>query len=529
MPIDVKQKILVVDDDEAGRYAKVRALRQQTFEIFEAETGEKALQLIESKRPQLILLDVKLPDANGLDLCRQLKANPATRQILVLQTSASFVKGEDQARGLEGGADAYLTEPVEGIVLLATVNALLRLRAAEDEREKALVREREARRVAEDANRAKDQFMAIVSHELRTPLMAMLGWIKVIQSGNINSDTLAKGITVIERNVHLQTRLIDDLLDISRIISGKLELSPVPVKIQTVVEGTLETVRANAAEKGITVSTDLQPCEAWADPNRLQQVVSNLVTNSVKFTPSGGWVKITSSARGQTCEIRVADSGKGIHPDFLPHIFERFRQEDSSSTRQHGGMGLGLAIVRQLVHLHGGTIHAESAGENKGATFTVAIPISAPCDSNVPKRHAVDATQSNAPIDANTLKGLRVLVVEDDLDSRELAKLILEQHGAVVTAAGSVPEAMAAFKTVRPDVLISDIGMPGEDGFHLIRKIRAFSEAAGGKTPAIAMTAFARPEEREQALDAGFQIHLPKPVEPRKLIDAVCALRGTAS
>ncbi len=520
-------KILVVDDTESNRYAKVRALQQQhQFIIFQAATGASALAIVANNLPDLALLDVKLPDMSGLDVCRQIKSDAATRRTLVLQTSASFVKGEDQARGLEGGADAYLTEPAESVVLLATVNALLRMRQAEDEREAALEREKEARQSAESANRAKDEFMAIVSHELRTPLTAMQGWLTLMQSKKISAEQHEKGLRVIQRNVQAQATLIDDLLDVSRMISGKMILDFEFVSIGPLLESAVDVVRLSAQEKNIQLKLIL-PEEGlvWTDPNRLRQIVVNLLSNAVKFTGHNGQINVEGKLTEKAFSLTVVDSGKGISAELLPFIFDRFKQGDSSSTRQYGGLGLGLAIANQLIAMHNGHIKAESAGEGRGSTFTVDIPRMPEHDrSNESAKIRSHMLPGAGPVDAEALKGYHIVVIEDDRDSREFLTIMLEQYGASVDAAASVKDGLTAVAARIPNVVLSDLGIPDEDGYSFIRKLRALSRENGGLVPAIALTAFVRTEDRVRVLESGFQLHLSKPIDPVQLVGAITNL-----
>src|SRR5215475_14148169 len=509
-----KTKILNVDDYEPGLYAKRRALRLAGFEVYEALTGEDALRLTHELKPQLVLLDVHLPDVSGIEICRRIKTDPSIESILVIQTSATFTEVRDRVRGLEGGADAYLTEPIEAEELIANVRAFLRLREAERQvrereawlktvmssigdavittdlegrvtsinpvaqemvgwseaeaegrpltevfriineqtrrpsvspvvgilqgdpsvglvnyallvarcgretpvegsaapikeergnvigvvltfrditerkrmekaREQLLRYEQEARREAdvarrraEEASRSKDEFLATVSHELRTPLNHIMGWISMLRSGKLQSDRMQKAFDTIERNVRAQARLIDDLLDVSRIISGKLLIEPRQIEIAKVAEAAAESIGPVAQAKGVNFATILAPQAAMVsgDPDRLQQAIGNLLTNAVKFTPIGGNVGLRLTRANSQIEIAVSDDGQGISPDFLPHVFDRFRQQGETSDRKHGGLGLGLAIVRHIVELHGGSVRAESAGEGKGATFTITLP-----------------------------------------------------------------------------------------------------------------------------------------------------------
>ncbi|MBD1938377.1 PAS domain S-box protein [Microcoleus sp. FACHB-68] len=391
----------------------------------------------------------------------------------------------------------------------------------EAEREQLLAREREARGEAEAANRIKDEFLAVLSHELRSPLNAILGWAQMLRTRNFNAATISRALETIERNARLQTQLVEDLLDVSRILRGKTSLNIMPVNLASTIEGALDTMRPAAEAKAIKIERLLDPTVKLisADPGRLQQIVWNLLSNAIKFTPSGGCVTIRLAAAGSMAQIQVSDTGIGIPGDFLPHVFEYFRQADGSTTRAHGGLGLGLAIVRHLVELHGGTIQADSLGEGQGATFTVLLPLleRQPVEENPPA--LLHSSSASAP-----LSNVRVLVVDDEADTRDVIVTALEQSGAEVKVVASVNTAFIALQQFQPNVLVSDIGMPEEDGYSLIRKVRALAADRGGKIPAVALTAYAMEEDRRRVLEAGFQQHLAKPVDTDELIQVVARL-----
>ena len=375
---------------------------------------------------------------------------------------------------------------------------------------------------ARDANRAKDEFLATLSHELRTPLTAMLGWVRMLQSGTLDDATSARALQVIDRNTKLQAQLIDDLLDVSRIVTGKLSLELKAVDVGAVVETAVDAVTPAALGKSVELERRLDPAAgpAWADAHRLQQVVWNLLSNAVKFTPSGGRVIVSVDREDPNVLVRVEDTGQGIAPEFLPFIFDRFRQADSTTTRAHGGLGLGLAIVHHLVTLHRGTVTAASDGPNRGATFTVRIPLA-------PLRSAARVTSASAAIDVERLPpltGIRVLVVDDDPDARDLVTAVLGQSGADVVTAASTVEALDALARARPHVLVSDLSMPGDDGYALLQRVRALGLDRDGRVPAVALTAFARAEDRARALAAGYAVHVSKPVEPAELVEVVARL-----
>ncbi|MFT3764825.1 MAG: ATP-binding protein [Minicystis sp.] len=390
----------------------------------------------------------------------------------------------------------------------------------EREREALLESERAARAEAERASRMKDEFVATVSHELRTPLNAILGFSQLLRRPSMRApEKLDHGLDVVERNARLLAQLISDLLDVSRIVSGKVRLEPAPMALSSAVETALDGLRAAAEAKGLTLAASLprEDAPVLGDAGRLVQVVSNLVSNAVKFTPRGGHVRVSLTRAAGCAELEVADDGQGIPSEFLPHIFDRFRQADASTARRHGGLGLGLSIVKHLVELHGGAVRAESDGLGRGARFTVALPL-LDDGADLPDSRDVRAAVSDRAI----LAGVRVLVVEDEPDAREMALRVLEESGAAVRTAASAAEALAAIDAARPDVLVSDIGLPEMDGYELIRRVRAGAPARD--VPAIALTAFARPEDRTRALGAGFQSHVTKPLEPSALVATVARL-----
>jgi PAS domain S-box-containing protein len=663
--------ILHIDDNAANRYVVSRMLQRAGFAVVEAATGTAGLEAIAIHQPALVILDVRLPDLNGFEVCRQIKANPETAFIPVLHLSASFVQSQDKAEGLDSGADAYLAQPVEPIELLATVRSLLRIRQAEeaalssarewqttfdsindsvclvDQDGKILrcnqamtrlfgksaqdligypyheliseklgigdgmcfrraqeTRQRQVleiqakerwfaktvdpvldehgtltgavfilsditdRKHAEDllqeqndrlnrlmlslqeqteqaqqANRIKDEFLAVLSHELRSPLNPILGWARILQTNQQDEAKTQYALETIERNAKLQAQLIEDLLDVSRILQGKLSLSTGPVGLSFTIKAALETVRLAAEAKSIQIQTIFEPDvgQVLGDSSRLQQVVWNLLSNAVKFTQPGGKVQVHlervignspsgignqsalcatsqfSTSVNHYAQITVTDNGKGISSDFLPHVFDYFRQADGTTTRRFGGLGLGLAIARHLVELHGGTVEANSPGEGQGATFTVRIPIMV--TSGLNSEHLL----SRDPLDFD-LNGLQVLFVDDDRDSRELVAFLLQQHGAEVTEVESAKDALDKLQQTDFDLLISDIGMPDMDGYTLVRHIREQLSGHGKKMPAIALTAYAGELDQQQALAAGFQQHLTKPIEPEVLMQMVWAL-----
>jgi PAS domain S-box-containing protein len=398
------------------------------------------------------------------------------------------------------------------------------LLAQVDARTEALAREKAAREEAEEANRLKDEFLATVSHELRTPLTAILGWSNMLLTGKLKAESHDRALEIIHRNAQSQNQLISDLLDVSRIISGKLRLDLRTVELTPIIEAAIEATRPAVEGKGICINTSLDrhagPINGDAD--RLQQVIWNLLTNAIKFTPQGGQIFVKSESIAAHVEITVQDSGIGISREFLPHIFERFRQADRGINRTHGGMGLGLSIVRQLVELHGGTVRAASEGEGKGATFVVRLPFVALKEEAERMERLLPVAAEPLEIECPpSLEGLRVLVVDDEADTREMIRAVLEHCKVEVATAESASAALEAVARFRPDVLISDLGLPEEDGYSLIAKVRALPAERGGQMPAAALTAYVRAEDRMKVLRSGFQLHVPKPFEPAELVTVV--------
>jgi signal transduction histidine kinase/CheY-like chemotaxis protein len=411
--------------------------------------------------------------------------------------------------------------------LEANARVLQISQATAAERQDLLTRERAARDEAERLSALKDEFLATLSHELRTPLNAVLGWATMLQRGVKDEETFRRGLETIERNARAQGQLIDDLLDMSRIISGTLRLDVQLIEPDKVIEAALGTVHPAAVAKRIDLRVDVARGigTVLGDPGRLQQVMWNLLSNAVKFTPTGGTVQVLLSRDGQDVLIRVADSGIGISPEFLPHVFDRFRQQDASITRKHGGLGLGLSIARQLVELHGGTIGVASSGAHAGTTFTLRLPLAEPEEAAKP---SVPAASEAAPRTGQQgdLAGVKVLLVDDAEDTLDVLQQILQHSGATIMAANSAGTALALLEREQPDVIVSDIGMPDVDGFELMRRIRRRSAGAGGAVPAIALTAFTRQDDRNKAMQAGFTDYLAKPVEPGALVAHIAQAVG---
>ena len=628
--------ILVVDDNAPTRYSTARILRAEGFTVLEAGTGQDALRLA-AEPLDLVVLDVNLPDIDGFEVCRRLRAAPLTARTPVIHLSATFVNDVDKVQGLDAGADGYITHPVEPPVLVATVNAFLRARRAEDalreseakfkavfeqalngiallshdmiflevnpamcatfgrdranvigkhisafnaggtehrveeitaalaatgawrgtlpvlhadgrhveldwsvsihsgpgirlaittdvterreieaERERLLASETAARAEAERANQVKDDFLAALSHELRTPLNAIVGWSQLLKQRVAGGDAdVVSGVNAIERNARVQAQLIADLLDVSRVASGKLQIERQWFDPAEEVAAAIENVQPAARARDIAVDVTLEghrEALLW-DPARFQQVVWNLLDNAVKFSPDGGRVLVRLLQSEADLELSISDQGRGISQDFLPHVFEPFRQEHAGTKRGHGGLGLGLAIVRHLVEAHEGRITVTSPGDHHGSTFVVRLP------RQVRQRGPAGAASPSEPPPAAplpSLDGVRVLVVEDDFDARVLIRRMLEDAGAEVADTSDVDAAIACIETALPALVISDIALPHQDGYDLIRRIRERYRA--DVLPAIALTAFARNEDRTRALDAGYQAHLSKPVDPRQLL-----------
>ena len=482
-----------------------------------------------------------------------LQANDAVSQLLgfrqdqVVEQSVSRFLGTDETREFV----AALREVVEhgvsrnvrlhprsasGEVISTTLNASA-LRDAEGDvigaigilrdmraYEQVLHDLEESRRELRDADQAKDRFLAVVSHELRTPLTAMLGWVRLLTTGMLDDVTSARALTVIERNTKILAQLIDDLLDVSRIVAGKLRLEVGPVDLVAVIESAIEAVQGLADAKSVGLKAVLDPSagSVAGDPGRLQQVVWNLLSNAIKFTPNRGRIDLRLEHAGSHARLTVRDTGQGISPELLPHIFDRFRQDERP--RRHGGLGLGLAIVRHIVELHDGKVWAESDGEGRGATLVVELRLPIDDVRPAPKPAAVYRRFESAPSRLINLTGRRILVVDDEADARDLLREILSQAGAEVAVVACADEALETLRRWRPDVLVSDIGMPGDDGYVLIRKVRALRPEEGGHVRALALTAYARSEDRALALEAGFHTHIAKPVDPLELTALIAGL-----
>jgi len=487
-------------------------------------------RLANAGAPAVLVLDWQLPRMSGIELLRFVRRSFDEMSLPILMLTVQSAKS-DMVEGLSAGANDYLTKPYDDAELLARVTSLHRLwmlseelRGERSRQRELLVQAREASQRAERANRAKDDFLATVSHELRTPLNAIAGWVNLLRSTSLPAERVSDALDTIERNVRAQTRLIDDLLDVSRITSGKLSLALEPTDMASVVGAAVTALRPHVQAKRIALHVDIASPVAptMGDAARLEQVVWNLLQNALKFTPSGGQIEVVLGPKDGGLELMVRDNGQGIVPEALPLIFDRFQQAESSFARSHGGLGLGLAIVRHLVDLHGGRVSADSAGPGRGATFRVYVPC---LESKVNATSPRKDSWLPAPASA-ALSGLRVLLVDDDVDGRDATSMLLSREGAQVETVDSASAALQALDRSVPDVLVSDIGMPEEDGLSLLRRVRARSSAGGGSIPAIALTAFARAEDRARALLSGFDAYVTKPLEPITLISAIAKLTG---
>ena len=515
---------ILLADDNADMRDYVRRLLAHHWTVETVADGQAALEAVQARPPDLVLTDVMMPRLDGFGLLHALRTDPATRSIPVILLSARAGE-ESRVEGLAAGADDYLVKPFSARELVARVNAHLQLARL---REEMMKREQVARAQAEDANRAKDEFLATLSHELRTPLNSILGWAVMLKNRQTDVTSWPHALDVIERNARAQSQLIEDLLDVSRIITGKLRLDVRAVELVGVINAAIDAVRPAAEAKGIRLTSVLDPKAGpiAGDPDRLQQVLWNLLANAVKFTPRQGRVEVRLERIDSHVAVVVKDTGSGIGDDVLPQIFDRFHQADGTTTRRHGGLGLGLALVKHLIELHGGSVRADSAGHDRGATFTVELPLMAQLtfDETIP---AQAASRRQAPaVPPLMLEGLRLLVVDDDADTRELFTRLFGQQGAAVVVAASTADALTEFAKRAPDVLLCDIEMPEQDGYALIREVRRISAKQGGTVPAVAVTAYGSVDDRIRLLSAGFQMHVAKPVDPDELVAVVASVTG---
>ncbi len=639
--------VLVVDDNPVTRYSTARIVRAAGFQTLEADSGMQALQMA-AEGISAVVLDVHLPDIDGFEVCRNLRAREATAQLPVMHLSAAHVHAEDRVSGLNAGADAYLTHPVEPAVLVGTLQALIRARTAEDSlrrsdrrfraiysqalsgigllerdgrftdinpamarllgrspqevlgraisefappdwvdfvrdktveseqsttwqgefpllrpsgqwvylewsisahvepgmrmaiaadiserveldsrRQEILEREQVARATAERLSRTKDDFIAVLSHELRTPLNAIAGWVHILKRRG-GTPELIKGLDSIHRNVKAQARIIADILDVSRINSGKLHLEREWTQPEESVRSAIDALQASIAEKRLKVEVHaghgVGP--AWLDPTRFQQIFWNLLTNAIKFSDNDGRIEVVLSREGNALTLSVQDWGRGIAAEFLEHLFDRFTQSDSPDNRRHGGLGLGLSIVKQLAELHGGGVEAHSAGSGQGSTITVRLTAAYEGEGeSAPAPLRADEVPPEPAIEERPLRGLDILTVEDHPDASEMLAVVLSDGGARPRQAADFDAAVRALQERWPDVVVSDIGLPGRDGYELARTLRSMPAPPGRRQPiAIALTAFSRPQDAHKALEAGFDAHLGKPLQPHALMATIARL-----
>ena len=470
----------------------------------------------------IMLTEEALEDPGIGELMECLRSQPAWSDIPILlfadaERSEIYLR---TLRLLEGLRNVVLLErPIRLGAALSLIRSAMRGRQRQYELRDLLRALADAREEAESVNRLKDEFLATLSHELRTPLNAILGWTTMLRDGNVQPRHVMRALDTIHRNATAQVQIVNDLLDVSRIVRGNIQLAPKLIALGPLLTLAVESIMPTAEAKGVSVTTSLgvEPVYVWADHNRLQQVFWNLLSNAVKFTSTGGKVETSIDVEGTDVRVSVADTGRGIAPVFLPHVFERFRQADGSATREHGGLGLGLAIVRQLVELHGGRMTAESAGVGLGSTFTVYLPI-----RHVEKRPGISIPiERRARVRALDLEGAHILIVDDERDARDLLRTMLANTGARISEADSANEALRVFAEDRPDIMLADVAMPVQDGYSLMRTLRSLPDGEGTLVRAVAVSAYARREDRQRALKAGFNDHVCKPVQPDELFDAL--------
>ena len=569
--------ILLVDDHEENLLALEAILVDPSFNLVRASSGRAALKEVLRCDFALILLDVAMPDLDGYETAELIRSRERSRQTPIIFLTANYRSDAQVFRGYSVGAVDYIFKPFSPEILkskvavfvelyqkrealkrqtkalllaheeleervrartreLAEMNIALRDEVEERKRIEAerlvlLESEQRARAHAEAVNRLKDEFLATLSHELRTPLNAILGWSHLLTTRKGDPAMLERALGVIRNNATAQSQLIEDILDVSRVIGGKLRLKLGRVPLQEVIAAALDSVSPAAQAKAIEIVRNIDAIDPIiGDYDRLQQVIWNLLSNAVKFTPREGRVTVTLTQENDEVLLRVQDTGIGIAPEFLPCVFDRFSQADGSATRRHGGLGLGMAIVRHLIELHGGTVRAHSEGEGRGATFTIELPtqLELPASEDGEDDRIAAALEGDDEPPLVHLDGVSVMVVDDDQDSRSFMCQLLRNHGASVVAAESTEEALGRFKELRPRVLISDIGMPGEDGYALIRRVRELPAGEGGAVPAIALTAYAGPDDARAALGAGYQRHLSKPVAVPHLMATIAELAAEA-
>lgn len=534
LPLLNDARLMVVDDEESLRITTAAILEKEGYTVDVASSGNEAVALLANAEYDLVLTDLHMEGGEGIMVLHEIRRNAPFTISVVL---TGFASVESAIAALQEGAYDYLVKPCDIETMKHTIRRGVehrRLMLAEQKARADLeqlnldLERRIAERTAEltrlnvelaDANRAKDVFLATLSHELRTPLTPVVGWIKLLRSGNLDSKSIAQALDAIERNAWLQARLIDDLLDTSRIATGKLQFEPRPTDLNTTVKAALETVRAMAASRNIELSVKLSPAMlvVMGEPVRLQQIAWNLISNAIKFTDPGGKVTVRTETHGREARIIISDSGIGIAPDFLPHVFDRFRQADGSTSRRHGGLGLGLAIADALAKMHGGRLEAHSEGVGKGSTFTFHVGLVAE-ESVAPEK---------AESKQRSLKDLNILVVEDSEDTLTLLSTMFSREGANVIKAASATEALDAASSNPPDIVISDIGMPDVDGYEFLQQLKQIPGMDG--VPAIAISGYASDEDRRKALNVGYLTLMPKPINVDILFDFIHDLKLPAA
>jgi signal transduction histidine kinase len=525
-PLLVNGRLLVVDDEESLRITTAAILENEGYTVDTASSGDEAIALLDETDYDLVLTDLHMEGGDGLSVLNQIRRHSPLTISVVL---TGFASVESAIAALQEGAYDYLVKPCDIDSMKHTIRRGVehrRLMLAEQKARTDLeqlnldLERRITERTAEltrlnaelaEANRAKDVFLATLSHELRTPLTPVVGWIKLLRSGNLDEKSVAQALDAIERNAWLQSKLIDDLLDTSRIATGKLHFEPKPTDLNSVVNAALDTVRAAAASRSIDLSLDMSPSTlvVMGEPVRLQQIAWNLLSNAIKFTDPGGKVLVTTDRDATYARFTVVDTGVGIAPEFLPHVFDRFKQADGSTSRRHGGLGLGLAIADALAKMHGGWIEAESAGVGQGASFTLSVELAS----------AVRVVPELVKQKAHSLTGLDVLIVEDSPDTLMLLSALFSKEGATVTTAASAAEALQHAVSKRPSVIISDIGMPDVDGYQLLQQLKVLPGM--DEVPAIAISGYASDEDRERALGTGYRALVAKPIDVDILFDLI--------
>jgi signal transduction histidine kinase len=529
-------KVLLVEDDEDDYILARRlltAIYGERLSLDWARTYEAALEMTLTYAHDVCLLDYRLGLRSGVELLREICAENHPLPIILMTGQGDR---EVDLEAMNAGAADYLVKgQIDAALLERAIRYAIQQKRSEAQRVQ-LVREQEARAQAEEANRLKDEFLATVSHELRSPLNAIQGWAELLLDGGLDEQNATRAVETIARHTRAQNQLISDLLDVSRIITGKLHFETAPVDLAQAIEAALETVRPAAEAKGVELRQRLDPKGGLVlgDDTRLRQVVWNLLSNAIKYTPRGGHIETRLERDGAEVAIIVRDTGEGIGADFLPHIFERFRQADGATTRRHGGLGLGLAIVRHLIEAHGGRVSAASGGVGQGAILKVTLPLMVlpnadPSNAECGVRSVGSTSEQSATHNPQfaILEGVRVLVVDDESDARELLKLALVTRGAEVRVGASASDALDIMGQWRPDVFVNDIGMPDEDGYELMRKVRALPAERGGQTPAVALTGYFSVNAAKRSLAAGYQIFMPKPVNLTELATAIARLAVT--